>query len=165
MINQGNTVRLGFFTITLVIAISMVILGASCSEQRNDEQSRQVINEPSPTPPPFENKTLRIGAGESQSVYHNIPSQDFSQVQGRVCFEYEIDLIQEGSRNNLDIDTYVTLPTGETTRHVTVNNLNSPIRGKIYVEQPGRYSVVLDNSSSLFTSKTIASKTRMYTPC
>ena len=85
--------------------------------------------------------------------------------QGKACFEYEVDLIQEGSRNDLDLNSYVSLPTGEKIRQVTIDGLNSPITGKVYADQSGQYTIVLDNQSSLFTSKTVAAKTRMYTPC
>ena len=74
-------------------------------------------------------------------------------------------MIQEGSRNNFDLDSFITLPTGEAIRQVTIDGSNSPIQGKVYAESAGRYAVVLDNGPSLFTSKTVVLKTRMYYPC
>ena len=85
--------------------------------------------------------------------------------QGKWCFEYDVDLIQERSRNDLDLDSSISLPTGENIRQVTINSLNSPIQGKVYADHAGRYAIILDNQSSLFTSKTVSLKTRMYTPC
>ena len=116
-----------------------------------------------PTPPPFKSQTLRIGAGETRSISYNVESAKLSK--GRWCLEYDVDLIQEDSRNDLDLDSFISLPTGETMRNVTIDSLNSPIQGKVYADHAGQYAVVLDNQSSLFTSKTVSLKTRMYSPC
>ena len=116
-----------------------------------------------PTPLPFETQTMRVAAGAQRSVYYSIESSQLSK--RRWCFEYHVDLIQENSGNNLDLDSFLTLPTGETVRQVTISALNSPVQGKLYAEDAGQYAIVLDNRSSLFTSKTVTLKTRMYYPC
>ena len=118
---------------------------------------------PTPTPTPFKTRTLRIAAGDQSSISYSIESSQISR--GQWCLEYNVDLIQESSRNNLDLDSFITLPTGETIRQVTLNALNSPIQGKVYAESAGQYAIVLDNRASLFTSKTVSLKTRMYFPC
>ena len=100
---------------------------------------------PTPTPPPFETQTLRIGAGEQRSMSYTVESSQLSR--GRWCLEYHLDLIQEGSRNNFDLDSFITLPTGEAIRQVTIDGSNSPIQGKVYAESAGRYAVVLDNGT------------------
>ena len=117
---------------------------------------------PTPTPPPFNTRTLRIAAGDQSSISYSIESSQISR--GQWCLEYHVDLIQESSRNNLDLDSFINLPTGEI-RQVTIDALNSPIQGKVYAESAGKYTIVLDNQDSLFTSKTVSLKTRMYTPC
>lgn len=161
MIDRRHRFRTAPAVVVLIATVFALMALAGCGN--GDEQSSDTAYQAPPTPPPFRNNTLRIGAGDSRSMNYSISSGQLAQ--GRWCFEYEVDLIQEGSRNNLDLESFVNLPTGERIREVTIDALNSPIRGKVYAEQAGRYSIVLDNRSSLFTSKTVALKTRMYTPC
>ena len=120
---------------------------------------------PTPTPPPFERNTLRISAGDTRPMSYSISEREFSESQGKGCFEYEVDLIQESSSNHLDLRTHIVIPTGEEMREVIIDAMNSPIRGKVRIDQAGRYAIVLDNSYSLFTSKTVDIKTRAYWPC
>ena len=81
--------------------------------------------------------------------------------------EYEVDLLQGSEQRNLDVDSYISLPTGERIREVTINPVNSPIRGRVYPDQAGRYSFVIENRPSLMmeTEKTVIIKSRMYLPC
>ena len=159
MIIHGSSIALG--ATILLIAVSMLAMAVGC--RNGTEQPNETAYQAPPPPPPFQSDTLRIGAGDIRSMSYSVSSGQLSQ--GRWCFEYEADLIQESSRNNLDLNSSVSLPTGEKIRQVTIDALNSPISGKVYADQAGQYSIVLDNQSSLFTSKTVALKTRMYTPC
>ena len=161
MIDRRHRFRTAPGVAVLIATVFALMALAGCGD--GTEQSNDTAYQAPPTPPPFRNDTLRIGAGDSRSMSYSVSSGQLSQ--GRWCLEYEVDLTQESSRNNLDLDSFISLPTGETIRQVTIDALNSPIRGKVYAEQAGRYSIVLDNESSLFTSKTVALKTRMYTPC
>lgn len=166
MIDSRHGFRISLSATILLLVFFALMLTTGCGGESEGGQSiREVLTKATPTPPPFQSDTLVIDAGNARSMSYSVSSNDLSQAQGRWCFEYEADLIQKDSRNDLDLDSYVTLPTGEKTRQVTIDSLNSPIRGKIYAEQAGGYSVVLDNQSSLFTSKTVVLKTRMYTPC
>lgn len=160
---KGYLKRFGIiFFCGVALLTAIVVLATGCgNEQSSGDGSPFAL--PTPTPPPFQYDTVRIAAGEVQIIHYDISSEQVPK--GKWCFEYEVDLIQEGSRNNLDLNSYVSLPTGEQVRQVTINSLNSPIRGKVYADQAGRYAVALDNTHSLFSSKTAKVKSRMYFPC
>ena len=159
---QDRMKRFGIiFFCGLAVLTGVFALAARCGNEQSGGGSLFAV--PTPTPPPFENQPLRIAAGEMQSVYYDISSGQLPQAEW--CFEYEVDLVQEGSRNNLDLNAYVSLPTVEQIRQVTIDPLNSPIKGRVYADQAGRYAIVLDNTYSLFTAKTAKIKSRMYSPC
>ena len=163
--NQPLPKLIGFLAVSAALVLMLMGCGGLGAEREVvyfDDVTPTPIP-PTPTPPPFETQTLRIAAGEQRGMSYNIASSQLAK--GRWCFEYHVDLIQESSGNNLDLDSFLTLPTGETVRHVTVNALNSPIQGKLYAEDVGRYAIVLDNRPSLLTSKTVTLKTRMFYPC
>ena len=163
--NQLSPKLIGFVAVSATLVLMVMGCGAQGAEREVvyfDDVTPTSIPA-TPTPLPFETQTLRIAAGEQRSMSYSIESSQLSK--GRWCFEYHVGLIQESSGNNLDLDIFLTLPTGETVRQVTVNALNSPIQGKLYAEDAGRYAIVLDNRPSLFTSKTVTLKTRMFYPC
>ena len=158
--NQLSPKLIGF----VALSATLVLMVMGCRAQGAEREVVTPTRIPAtPTPPPFETQTLRIAAGEQRSMSYSIESSQLSK--GRWCFDYHVDLIQESSGNNLDLDSFLTLPTGEAVRQVTVNARNSPIQGKLYAEDAGRYAIVLDNRPSLFTSKTVTLKTRMFYPC
>ena len=172
--NQTLPKLIGFIGISAALIFMLMGCGGEGAEREivyfDDVTPTPILSTPTPTPipatptpPPFQTQTLRIAAGEQRSTSFSVESSRLSK--GRWCFEYHVDLIQESSGNNLDLDTFLTLPTGEAVRHVTVDALNSPIQGKLYAEDAGRYAIVLDNRPSLFTSKTVNLKTRMFYPC
>lgn len=115
-----------------------------------------------PLPPPFEHQTLSVEARHSNAVYYDLAQSDFAE--GSWCLEYEADLVTGSDESSLDVDSYISVPTGERKRQVTINTLNSPISGRFYADAPGRYALVISNGRSLL-SKTVNVKTRMYFPC
>ncbi len=134
------------------------------------------IQTESPEPPPFRYDTLEFEANDIRYVYYEVSSSELSQ--GQWCLEYEVDLKQDDEENPSELFSYIALPTGERVREVVLSPINSPIQGRVYAEQVGRYTLVLGDppregmtlvdALRMVTQtvlKTASVKTRMYSPC
>ena len=129
-----------------VLFISALIV-VTCGTAVEPKPPPELTATPTPSPPPFETYMVDIPSGAVRHKSYVVTSDHLSL--GSYCLEYQVELVEGIAGNKYGLETFISLPTGEKKRKVTLNYVNSPIRGIVHADTPGKYGIVLDNSEPL----------------